>query len=383
MDNEPIRMKAAVLRAPGEGLRVEDVELDPPRSGEVLVRVLAAGVCHSDYHYMSGALTCPLPAVLGHEGTGVVEATGPGVTSVTPGDRVCLMWRPRCGTCSYCLAGRTALCEAGKGQAATGGLLDGTSRLSTGGQAVRHFLGVSCLAEYCVVSEKSVTPVPAWVPEKIAAILGCAVVTGAGAVLNLVRGGSGRSVAVFGAGGVGLSAVMAAAVIGAYPVIAVDVRAPSLVLAASLGATSVVDASHADPVAEIMRLTSGGAHWSVDAVGRPGTLRQAVDALRPGGTALAIGLGAIGDTADLRLNELVQRGKTVVGSLYGSGNLQLDLPRLVGLYQVGRLPLETLIGCCYPLAEIQGAYDALATGAAGRAVILPGGVVTADRSNGS
>ncbi len=332
--------------------------------------MLAAGVCHSDYHYMTGDLACPLPVVMGHEGAGVVEATGSEVAGVRSGDLVCLMWRPRCGTCAQCLAGRPAQCQAGRVQATTGGLIDGTTRLSMGGQTVHHFLGVSCFADYCVVSEKAVAPLPPDVSPRIAAIMGCAVVTGAGAVLNLAHGAAGRPVVVFGAGGVGLSAVMAAALIGASPIIAVDVRPSRLALASVLGATSVLDASTSDSVAEVVRLTEGGASFAIDAVGRPGMLRRAVDSLRPGGTAIAIGLGAADATADLRLNELVQREKTVVGSLYGSGSLHLELPRLLTLHRAGRLPLDKLIGACYPLSDVQAAYDALENDSVGRSVIL-------------
>ena len=207
-------MRAAVLHAAGEAMSLEPVHLAGPGPGEVRVKVTAAGVCHSDLHYMTGDLGCRLPAVLGHEGTGLVEQAGPGVTRVRPGDVVVFMWRPRCGQCEFCLTGRPALCPAIRVPVATGGLLDGTSRLSLAdGRPAHHFLGVSCFADYCVVAQESVVKIPPQTPSRIAAVAGCAVVTGVGAVLNLMGAGTvqpGQGVLVIGAGGVGLSAVMGA-----------------------------------------------------------------------------------------------------------------------------------------------------------------------------
>lgn len=360
-------MRAAVLREPGRPLSIEDLALADPHPGEVLVRVEAAGVCHSDYHYMTGDLRCPLPAVLGHEGTGVVEAVGAGVTRVRPGDTVCLMWRPRCGECEYCAVGRPGLCVKGAVQARTGGLMDGTSRLGD----VHHLLGVSCFAERCVVAEASVVPVPAGIPVHIAAIAGCAVVTGVGAVLNVVRDAAGRGLLVLGAGGVGLSAVMGAALVGASPIVVADISSARLELAKRLGATHVVDAGTDDVVGTVRRICRPGAHWAVEAVGRPSTLEQAVASLRPGGTAVAVGLGRAGETFAVPTNELVQMEKRVVGSLYGSANPLVDLPRLFSLYAAGKLPLDRLLGDSYPLARVNEAYQALMGGSVGRAVIVP------------
>ena len=366
-------MRAAVLHDVGAPLRVEDLALEAPRAGEVEVRIEAAGVCHSDYHYMTGDLRCPLPVVVGHEGAGVVEAVGAGVERVRPGDTVALLWRPRCGRCRYCLVGQPVLCELGRVQATTGGLPDdGTTRLRLDGREVHHLMGVSCFAERVVVSEKSVVPVPAGVPPRIAAIAGCAVITGVGAVLNVVGQCAGRALLILGAGGVGLSAVIGARLGGANPVVVVDVDGAKLELAQSLGATHVIDGGREDVVAAVLAAVPEGVDWAIEAVGRAETLQQSIACLRPGGTTVAVGLGRAGATFELPINELVQRQKRVVGSLYGSANPLADLPRLFDLYLAGRLPLDALVGPQYPLEEINEAYAALAGGAVGRAVVVPG-----------
>jgi Zn-dependent alcohol dehydrogenase len=370
-------VRAALLRAAGTAVRVEDVDLEPPRSGEVLVRVEAAGVCHTELHYMAGEMRCPLPVVLGHEGAGVVEEVGTAVEDIAPGERVAFTWRPRCGQCEYCVTGRPVMCVYGKVQARSGGLMDGTTRLSQGGEELHHFLGVSCFAERAVVSRRAVVPLPAHVPAAIAAIAGCAVVTGVGAVMNVAAAeGSiaGRPVLVIGAGGVGLSAVMGAHLLGAAPIIVIDVTEEKLALAMRLGATGVVDASKATPVevaASVQDLTGGGAEFAIEAVGSAATVAQAFTALRPGGTVVALGLSSVAAVAPIPVNELVQQQKRLVGSLYGSANPPVDLPRLLALYHAGRLPLESLLGETYPLESVAKAYDELRAGAVGRAVVVP------------
>ena len=365
-------MRAAVLHEVGAPLRVEDLTLEAPRAGEVEVRVQAAGVCHSDYHYMTGDLRCPLPVVLGHEGAGVVEAVGAGVDNVRPGDTVAMLWRPRCGRCDACLNGQPVLCRLGRVQATTGGLPDdGTTRLRLDGREVHHLMGVSCFAERVVVSAKSVVEVPAGVPAHIAAIAGCAVITGVGAVLNVVGECAGRSLLVLGAGGVGLSAVMGARLVGADPILAVDVDAAKLELAQSLGATHVIDASREDVVETVLAAVPDGVDWAIEAVGRAQTLQQSIACLRPGGTTVAVGLARVGAAFEVPINELVQRQKRVVGSLYGSSNPLVDLPRLFRLYLAGRLPLDALVGEQYALDSVNEAYEALTRGAKGRGVLVP------------
>ncbi|MDA3630889.1 alcohol dehydrogenase catalytic domain-containing protein [Saccharopolyspora sp. WRP15-2] len=366
-------MRAAVLRRPGTPLTIEDVDLDDPGPGEVAVRVLAAGVCHSDLHYMNGDLQGRLPAVLGHEGAGVVERVGAGVTRVQPGDTVITLWRPRCGECEFCLTGRPALCPLGKVQATSGGLPDGTSRLALNGEKVHHLMGVSCFAEKCVVSERSVVAVDPAVPPAVAAITGCAVVTGVGAALNVMEDVAGSGVVVIGAGGVGLSAVMGLRLVGANPIVAVDTVDTKLDKALELGATHTINASTHDVAEELARISPRPMSWALDAVGAPQTLQQAFEVVGTGGTVVAVGLGKVGATVPVPINPLVQQEKRLIGSLYGSANTPVDIPKLIDLFKAGRLPLDKLLGEQYELSEINEAYAALSRGATGRAVILPGG----------
>jgi Zn-dependent alcohol dehydrogenase len=365
-------MRAAVLREVGAPLSVEDVELDEPKDGEVRVRIEAAGVCHSDLHYMTGDLPAKLPLVVGHEGVGIVEAVGPRITDrVSVGDRVAMLWRPRCGECEACVAGNPVLCRFGRVLATTNGLMDGTSRLHQDGQPIHHLMGVSCFAEHVVVSETSALRVPDGVPPEIAAISACAVITGVGAVLNAVERPSGRPLAVFGAGGVGLAVVMGAALTGAHPVIVIDIDPVKLDLARRVGATHVVDAREGDVVERVLELSDGGVPWMIDAVGRPETMAQAVSCLRPAGTLVAIGLNRADATFSVPINELVQRQKRIIGSLYGSSNPRIDLPRIFALYLAGRLPLDELIGGRRPLAEVNEAYADLRQGGVGRTILVP------------
>lgn len=365
-------MRAAVLREIGAPLRLEEVELDEPRDGEVLVRIEAAGVCHSDLHYMTGDLLAKLPLVVGHEGAGIVEAIGPGVSDrVSIGDRVALLWRPRCGECEACVVGNPVLCRFGRVLATTNGLMDGTTRLRRDGEDIHHLMGVSCFAERVVVSETSVLRVPDGVPPEIAAISACAVISGVGAVLNAVQRPAGQPLAVFGTGGVGLAAVMGAALTGAHPVIAIDLDPVKLDLAQQVGATHVVNAGEGSVVQQVLELTGDGVPWMIDAVGRPETMRQAIECLKPAGTLVAIGLSSVDATVSVPINDLVQRQKRIVGSLYGSSNPRIDLPRLFALYLAGRLPLDELLGRRRPLAEVNEAYAELRSGGVGRMILMP------------
>ena len=365
-------MRAAVLRETGAPLQLEDVELDEPKTGEVLVRIEAAGVCHSDLHYMIGDLPAKLPIVVGHEGAGIVEAVGPGSRNrVSVGDRVALLWRPRCGECDACVAGNPVLCRFGRVFASTNGLMDGTTRLHVAGERVHHLMGVSCFAERVVVSETSVLKVPDGVPPEIAAISACAVITGVGAVLNVVHGAAGRPLAVLGAGGVGLAAVMGATLSGAHPVIAIDLDPVKLELAQRVGATHVVDARDGNVAERVLEISGDGVPWLIEAVGRPDTMQQAAACLRPGGTLVAIGLSSADATVPILINDLVQRQKRIAGALYGSSNPLVDLPRIFALYLAGRLPLDELIGNRRPLAEVNEAYADLRTGGVGRTILVP------------
>ncbi len=366
-------MRAAVLREFGAPLQIEEIELDAPRHGEILVEIEAAGVCHSDLHYLQGDLQCPLPVVPGHEGAGRVIQLGEGASGdISIGDRVALLWRPNCGKCKNCISGRPIMCEFGPVQARSGGLLDGTSRMSSHGETVHHLLGVSCFSERVVVPERSVVRVPDDIPPEVAAIAGCAVITGVGVVRNVIGACLGDPVVILGAGGVGLAAVMGAKLAGANPLIVVDLDPAKLSLAAELGATVTIDGRDGDVVEQLLAHIPDGALWVVEAIGRPETLNAAVRMLAPGGTAIAVGLGRVGQTFEVPVNELVQRQKHVIGSLYGSSIPQLDLPVIFELYRAGLLPLDRLVGERYPLERIGDAFDALKAGAVGRGIIYPG-----------
>src|SRR5262245_19302550 len=364
-------MRAAVLYEAGTPLRVEEVDLEAPHAGEVRVRVAAAGVCHSDYHYMRGDLVGNLPVVLGHEGAGVVEEVGPGVTSFRPGDHVVLLWRTACGRCEFCSRGRPALCPEGASVRATGRMPDGTSRLSRDGQEIRHFLGVSCFAEQTVCQERSLLKLPEDVPLPVGAVAGCAVMTGVGAVVNTAKVEPGSSVLVVGAGGVGLCAIMGAVLAGAARIVAADLNPNKLELATSFGATDVVDASQEDVVAAVRELTGGGVDYAFEVIGLAGTVVQAVKALRTGGTAVAIGMAPVGAEAPIDVLDLVRQEKTLKGSVYGSTRPQTDFPRLFELYRRGRLPLDRLLTREWRLDQINEAYDALVAGSVARSVLIP------------
>jgi S-(hydroxymethyl)glutathione dehydrogenase/alcohol dehydrogenase len=361
--------KAAVLYEPGQPLRVEDVDLGPPRSREVRVRIAAAGVCHTDYHYMKGDLPSQPPLVLGHEGAGVVEEIGAGVTTVRPGDHVVLLWRSGCGHCFYCSAGRPALCQEFAAMRNAGKLLDGTTRLSRGGQPINHFLCVSCFAEATVCPEQSVLKIADDIPMGIAALAGCAVMTGVGAATNSARVEPGSSVLVIGAGGVGLCAVMGAQLCGAARILVADLSPAKLEMASDLGATDLIDVSSTELVKAVRELT-GGVDYAFEAIGRPDTVTQAVRALRPGGTAVAVGVAPPSARAEISPFDLVLQEKTLKGSVYGSTRPEVDFPRLFELYRRGRLPLDKLLSRRYPLEQVNEAYDAMLEGKVARSVII-------------
>jgi NDMA-dependent alcohol dehydrogenase len=368
----PGTVKAAVLYAVKQPLRVEEVDLAPPQDGEVLVRIGAAGVCHSDYHFMNGDLPVGLPCVLGHEGAGVVEEVGAGVTTVAPGDHVVLLFRPNCGHCEFCSQGRPALCWMAGKLRNTGRMLNGTSRLSGGGAELKHFLGVSCFAERTVVPEQGVVPIGKDVPMEVAALVGCAVMTGVGAVMNTAHVNPGAAVLIIGAGGVGLNCVMGAALVGAHPIIVADLVDSKLETAMDFGATHAVNAGTRGLVDAVRDLTNGeGVDFSFEAIGNPKTMAQAVQALRRGGTAIAVGIAPLGSEMAINAGELVYMERTVRGSYYGSTRPQADMPRLLQLYKAGKLPIDRLISRRYPLDKVNEAYDALLAGEVARSVLIP------------
>ncbi len=363
-------MKAAVLYAAGQPLQVEELSVDNPRRGEVMVRVAAGGVCHSDLHILNGDLPAPLPVVLGHEGAGVVERVGDDVTDFQPGDHVIFLWRASCGRCFYCLSGRPALCELGAGIRWSGHLADGTSRFRKGDQEIRHFAGVSSFAERTVLPREGLVKIDPSVPLEKAAIIGCAVMTGVGAVINTARVEPGASMAVIGCGGVGLNVVQGGVLAGAEKIIAIDVLDNKLEFARRLGATHLINASQGDPVSAVKELTGGrGVDYAFEVIGNPRTIVQGYQMIRRGGTLVVVGVAPSGAEVAFNAASIMLDEKTIRGSLYGSCRPGLDVPRLIGLYQAGRLKLDELISRAYPIEQINEAFDALRRGEVARSII--------------
>jgi len=365
-----MRMRAAVLREPGNVV-VEDVELDGPEAGEVLVKVAAAGVCHSDLHLVDGVLGAGRwPMVLGHEGAGVVEALGEGVTHVAVGDHVGFSFVPSCRACPSCLAGRFNMCEPAGANGGKGTLMDGTSRLRLpDGTVLQHGLMTACFAERTVVDGHGAVPLPPGLPLWQAALLGCGVMTGFGAVRNVARVRAGESVAVIGCGGVGLQVVAAAALAGARPLVAIDRDAAKLEIAGRRGATHLVDSSDTDPIAAVMDLTRGGVDHAFEVVGRPETMRLAWALLRPGATAVVVGLAPAGVEVSLPAIEFLS-DKGIRGSYYGSGDPAADLPALAELAECGELDLSDVVTHVSDLDGVEEALDRLRRGEGARTVLV-------------
>jgi S-(hydroxymethyl)glutathione dehydrogenase/alcohol dehydrogenase len=345
-------VRAVVLTA-GEPLRLADVEVDAPGPREVLVRTAAAGVCHSDVFAVEGRFPFPRPAVMGHESAGVVEAVGAEVTYVVPGDHVTTCLSVFCGSCTDCLSGRPYLCD----KAGTRRRPGEPPRLRLDGAPVHAFEELGSFAEQLLVHEHAVVKVDPAVPLPVAALLGCGVTTGLGAVMNTARVPAGATVAVVGCGGVGLSAVQGARISGAVRIVAVDTRPATLELARELGATDVVDASGGDAVEQVLELTGGGVEWSFEAVGSAATAERAFGMLRAGGTCTVIGVLA---GATLRLDGMTLNwDRRIQGSLMGSNRFRVDIPRYVDLYLQGRLRLDELVTSRIALEELAGAIGSL------------------------
>jgi len=371
-----MRIRAAVLRETGRPgpyarsrpLSVEEVDLAPPGPGEVLVRNATAGLCHSDLSVVDGARPRPLPMVLGHEAAGVVEEVGPGAGLVAPGDHVVYSFVPMCGACAPCQSGRPVLCEQGAEANAAGSLLGGSRRLSQPAGPVHHHLGVSGFAEHSVVSERSLVPVDPDLPLAKAALFGCALTTGVGAVVNTARVRPGESVVVFGLGGVGLSAVMGAVLSGAGTIVVVDTTLTKLELALAAGAQHAVLAAD-DTVEQVRDLTAGGADWAIECVGSADVLQQAYAGTRRGGTAVAVGLPHPSQELRIPAVSLVAEEKRLVGSYMGSAVPRRDVPRMIELYRSGRLPVDLLDSGSLALDDINSALDRLAAGEAVRQLV--------------
>jgi S-(hydroxymethyl)glutathione dehydrogenase / alcohol dehydrogenase len=349
---------------------VAELELAPPRAGEVLVRLHAGGVCHSDFNAIDGTAETRCPAVLGHEGAGVVEAAGEGV-ALAPGTHVLLSWLPACGTCEECLRDLSHLCRVIWGAMAPGGLLDGTTRLSRDGEPVYHYCFLSTFAERAVVPARCCIPMPDDVPFDVAALVGCAITTGTGAVWRTAGVRPGERVAVFGCGGVGLSAVLGAVAVGADPIVAVDVDSDKLEAALALGATDAVQwAGGPEASAErVLDVTGGGVDYAVEATGRPEAARAAFLSTRARGAAVLIGIPAADAELSLPALPIPRMERRVLGSVYGSARPERDFPALLRLYRRGRLPLDRLVAARLPLEAVEDAFALMRNGSAGRVIL--------------
>ncbi|WP_293808373.1 zinc-dependent alcohol dehydrogenase family protein [uncultured Bosea sp.] len=365
-----MKIRAAVLNASpvvapyaqSRPLRIEELDLAPPGRDEVLVRVRAAGLCHSDLSVIDGNRPRPVPMVLGHEAAGEVVETGEGVDDLKPGDRVVMVFVPSCGHCAPCAEGRPALCEPGNAANGRGEMLGGGRRLSVDGQPVHHHIGVSAFAEHAVISRRSLVKIEADIPHEIAALFGCAVLTGVGAAVNTARIKAGETVAVVGLGGVGLSALLGAIACGASRVIAVDLAQDKLDLALALGATDAFKADTPDVVEAIRQATKGGVDHGLEMAGSVKALDLAYQITRRGGTTTTAGLANPAHTLSLSPVRLVAEERTLKGSYVGSCVPSRDIPRFIELYQRGRLAVDKLWTSSGSLDEINEGFAALHEG---------------------
>lgn len=366
-----MKIRAAVLERTGGELAVQELDLAPPGPSEVLVRLHATGVCHSDWNTVDGTAETRCPAVLGHEGAGVVEAVGAGVTRVGVGDRVALSWAPSCGECGECLRDLHHLCSTAWPAMGTGGLMDGTPRLSRAGEPVYHYSFLSTFAEACVVPERSCILIAPDVPFEIAGLVGCAVSTGVGAVWRTAGARPGDRVAVIGCGGVGLSAIMAAVAVGADPVVAVDVSPAKLEMAAGFGATAgvVAGGSPEETAAAVREASSGGVDYAIEATGRPDAMLAAFLSTRARGAAVLIGIPREDAVLALPALTIPRLERRVLGSMYGSTRPERDFARTLELYRSGRLPLDRLVTHRLPLEDVNDAFALMHSGDALRVIL--------------
>ena len=372
-----MKIRAAVLREMGatapygqsRPLSIEELELAPPGPGEVLVKIAAAGLCHSDLSVINGSRPRPMPMALGHEAAGVVVETGDGVDDLVPGDHVVMVFMPSCGHCLPCAEGRPALCEPGAAANGKGVLLSGDIRLSKDGAPIHHHIGCSAFADHAVCSRRSLVKIDPELPLTEAALFGCAVLTGLGAVVNTARVQAGQNVVVIGLGGVGLAALIGALAAGAAQVIGVDLSGEKLALARQLGATATVDAGEADAVEQVRALTGGGADVALEFAGVARALEAAYKMTRRGGTTVTAGLPPPDATMSVNIVNLVAEERTLKGSYIGTCVPKRDVPRYVALYRAGRLPVDRLMSGVIALDDINEAFDRLHDGTVVRQVI--------------
>jgi len=373
-----MKIRAAVLESIGASLpyaqsrplKIEDIDLDPPGPGEILVRIKAAGLCHSDLSVINGDRPRPLPMVLGHEAAGVVEQLGDGVTDLAVGDHVVLVFVPSCGHCAPCAEGRPALCEPGAAANVSGKLLSGTRRLRRNGQPINHLLGCAAFATQATVSRRSAIRIPQDLPFDEAALFGCAVLTGVGAVVNTAQVRAGTTVAVVGLGGVGLASVLGALAAGARQVIAVDLSEDKLAFAKKLGATHVFNAGAADSVEAIRKTSGGGVDFAIEMAGSVRAFELAYKITHRGGTTVTAGLPPPNATWPMAPLHLVAEERTLKGSYIGTCVPSRDLPRYMDLYRQGRLPVDRLKTGTLALEDINRGFDQLHEGKAVRQVVV-------------
>ena len=358
-------MKAAVLRQVNKPLEIEDIQHGDPGPREVLIRTVAVGVCHSDLHFQSGAYPYALPAVLGHESAGVVEAVGDMVSYVKPGDHVITCLSAFCGHCEHCLTGHMSLCQAPELQRG----LHEPPRLASNGEAINQFLHLSSFAERMLVHEHAVAKIRSDMPLDRAALIGCGVTTGVGSVIHTAGVEPGALVAVIGCGGVGLAAVNGAAIAGAGRIIAIDQVPAKLELARKFGATDLVNAAEVDPVQAVRELTGGGVHYSFEAIGLKVTAQQAFKMVGRGGTATIVGMIPVGTMVEIHGPELLAE-KKLQGSNMGSNRFRIDMPRFVDFYLQGKLHLDEMISGRIKLTDVNDALAQLQTGEVARNVIM-------------
>jgi alcohol dehydrogenase len=373
-----MKIRGAVLQAMGaetpyarsRPLVIEDVDLDPPGAGEVLVKIAAAGLCHSDLSVINGDRPRPTPMLLGHEAAGVVEETGASVTDLQKGDHVVMVFVPSCGHCLPCAEGRPALCEPGAAANTAGTLLSGARRLSRHGQPIHHHLGCSAFAEYATVSRRSLVKIDSALPLDEAALFGCAVLTGVGAVVNTAKVAAGQTVAVIGLGGVGLAALIGAVSAGASRVVAIDLADDKLALAKGLGATDTFNAGSDICVDEVKAATAGGVDFAFELAGSVKAMELAYKITRRGGTTVTAGLPPPTHMLAIPQVNLVAEERTIKGSYIGTCVPVRDLPRYVALYRQGRLPVDRLLTGRLRLDEINLGFDRLREGKAVRQVVV-------------
>jgi len=365
-------VKAAVMNGIGQPLEIrDDIEVAAPHAGEVKVRMAASGVCHSDLSMHNGTIMAMTPIVLGHEGAGVIEEVGEGVTRVAPGDHVVVSWVSQCGECYFCRRDQPQLCEGSSMVMATGGLLDGTTRFVSRGQPLYQMAGAGTFSEVSIVPATGVVKIPDDLDFKVASLIGCGVLTGTGAALNTAAIREGDTVAVVGCGGVGLNVIQGATIAGAGAIIAIDVNETKLALAKEFGATEAVNAGQRDPVSQVMVMTAQrGADVSFEVIGLQNTIDQTIMMTRRGGQAILVGIPKMDAVVNVAaFLGVVMAEKTIKGCWYGSSDVRRDVPKLIGYYRAGRLKLDELISRTITLGDVNEAFEAMKTGEVARSVI--------------